>query len=306
MMENKQFIVDEDLKNLRLDVFLSRYFEDKSRSYLQNLIEEGNVKVNEKLKKSNYKLKAGEKVDILIPEPVGLDVEPEDIPLDIVYEDNDVIVINKPQGMIVHPAAGVYNGTLVNALLNHCKDLSGINGVARPGIVHRIDKDTSGVLVVAKNDNSHNKLSEQFKDHSMTRAYIALVEGILKKDEGTIDAPLGRHPVERIKIAVIKDGRRAVTHYRVLERFNSNTLVECVLETGRTHQIRVHMAHIGHPLVGDPVYGYKKQRFNLKGQMLHAKKLGFIHPSTGEYIEFQSDLPDYFVKVIGILRNELK
>lgn len=305
-MENKQFIVDEDLKNLRLDVFLSRYFEDKSRSYLQNLIEEGNVKVNEKLKKSNYKLKAGEKVNILIPEPVGLDVEPEDIPLDIVYEDNDVIVINKPQGMIVHPAAGVYNGTLVNALLNHCKDLSGINGVARPGIVHRIDKDTSGVLVVAKNDNSHNKLSEQFKDHSMTRAYIALVEGILKKDEGTIDAPLGRHPVERIKIAVVKDGRRAVTHYRVLERFNSNTLVECVLETGRTHQIRVHMAHIGHPLVGDPVYGHKKQRFNLKGQMLHAKKLGFIHPSTGEYIEFQSDLPDYFVKVIGILRNELK
>jgi pseudouridine synthase, RluA family len=305
-MEDKQFIVDEDLKNLRLDVFLSRYFEDKSRSYLQNLIEEGNVKVNEKLKKSNYKLKAGEKVHILIPEPVGLDLEPEDIPLDIVYEDNDVIVINKPQGMVVHPAAGVYNGTLVNALLNHCKDLSGINGVARPGIVHRIDKDTSGVLVVAKNDNSHNKLAEQFKDHSMTRSYVALVEGILKKDEGTIDVPLGRHPVERIKIAVIKDGRRAVTHYRVLERFNSNTLVECVLETGRTHQIRVHMAHIGHPLVGDPVYGYKKQRFNLKGQMLHAKKLGFIHPSTGEYIEFQSDLPGYFVKIIGILRNELK
>ncbi|MCH5138385.1 RluA family pseudouridine synthase [Clostridiaceae bacterium UIB06] len=305
-MENKQFLVNEDSKNLRLDVFLSRYFEDKSRSYLQNLIEEGNVKVNEKLKKSNYKLKAGEKVDILIPEPVGLDVEPEDIPLDIVYEDNDVIVVNKPQGMVVHPASGVYNGTLVNALLSHCKDLSGINGVARPGIVHRIDKDTSGVLVIAKNDNSHNKLAEQFKDHSMTRSYIALVEGILKKDEGTIDAPLGRHPVERIKIAVVKDGRRAVTHYKVLERFNNNTLVECVLETGRTHQIRVHMCHIAHPLVGDPVYGHKKQRFNLKGQLLHAKKLGFIHPSTGEYMEFQSDLPDYFSKVIGILRNELK
>lgn len=305
-MENKQFLVNEDSKNLRLDVFLSRYFEDKSRSYLQNLIEEGNVKVNEKLKKSNYKLKAGERVDILIPEPVGLDVEPEDIPLDIVYEDNDVIVVNKPQGMVVHPASGVYNGTLVNALLSHCKDLSGINGVARPGIVHRIDKDTSGVLVIAKNDNSHNKLAEQFKDHSMTRSYIALVEGILKKDEGTIDAPLGRHPIERIKIAVLKEGRRAVTHYKVLERFNNNTLVECVLETGRTHQIRVHMCHIGHPLVGDPVYGHKKQRFNLKGQLLHAKKLGFIHPSTGEYMEFQSDLPDYFSKVIGILRNELK
>lgn len=305
-MENRKFVVDEDSKNLRLDVFLSRYFEDKSRSYLQNLIEEGNVKVNEKLKKSNYKLKYGEKVEILIPEPIGLNVEPEDIPLDIVYEDTDVIVVNKPQGMVVHPAAGVYNGTLVNALLSHCKDLSGINGVARPGIVHRIDKDTSGVLVIAKNDNAHNKLAEQFKDHSMTRSYIALVEGILKKDEGTIDAPLGRHPVERIKIAVIKNGRRAITHFRVLERFNNNTLVECVLETGRTHQIRVHMAYIGHPLVGDPVYGHKKQRFNLKGQMLHAKKLGFIHPSTGEYMEFQSDLPDYFSKVIGILKNELK
>lgn len=305
-MENKEFIVDEDSKSLRLDVFLSRYFEDKSRSYLQNLIEEGNVKVNEKLKKSNYKLKLGEKVSILIPEPVGLNVEPEDIPLDIVYEDNDVIVVNKSQGMVVHPAAGIYNGTLVNALLSHCKDLSGINGVARPGIVHRIDKDTSGVLVIAKNDNAHNKLAEQFKDHSMTRSYLALVEGVLKKDEGTIDAPLGRHPIERIKIAVIKDGRRAVTHYKVLERFNNNTLVECVLETGRTHQIRVHMSHIGHPLVGDPVYGHKKQRFNLKGQMLHAKKLGFIHPSTGEYMEFQSDLPDYFTKVIGILKNELK
>jgi pseudouridine synthase, RluA family len=305
-MENKQFTVDEDSKNLRLDVFLSRYFEDKSRSYLQNLIEEGNVKVNEKLKKSNYKLKSGEKVSILIPEPIGLNVEPEDIPLDIVYEDNDVIVVNKPQGMVVHPAAGVYNGTLVNALLSHCKDLSGINGVARPGIVHRIDKDTSGVLVIAKNDNAHNKLAEQFKDHSMTRSYIALVEGVLKKDEGTVDAPLGRHPIERIKIAVVKDGRRAVTHYKVLERFNNNTLVECVLETGRTHQIRVHMSYIGHPLIGDPVYGHKKQRFNLNGQMLHAKKLGFIHPSIGEYMEFQSDLPDYFTKVIGILKNELK
>lgn len=305
-MESKQFVVDEESKNLRLDVFLSRYFEDKSRSYLQNLIEEGNVKVNEKLKKSNYKLKAGEKVDILIPEPVGLDVEPEDIPLDIVYEDNDVIVVNKPQGMVVHPASGVYNGTLVNALLSHCKDLSGINGVARPGIVHRIDKDTSGILVIAKNDNAHNKLAEQFKDHSMTRSYIALVEGILKKDEGTIDAPLGRHPIERIKIAVVKDGRRAVTHYKVLDRYKNNTLVECILETGRTHQIRVHMMHIGHPLVGDPVYGHKKQRFNLNGQMLHAKKLGFIHPSTGEYIEFQSDLPGYFTKVIDILKNELK
>lgn len=305
-MENRQFLIDQDSINLRLDLFLSSQFEDKSRSYIQNLIEEGNIKINGVLKKSNYKLKINDKVDVVIPEPTELNIEPEDIPLDILYEDSEVIVVNKPQGMVVHPAAGVYNGTLVNALLNHCKDLSGINGVARPGIVHRIDKDTSGVLVVAKNDNAHNKLAEQFKDHSMTRSYIALVEGILKNDEGTIDAPLGRHPVERTKIAVIKDGRRAVTHYKVLERLKNYTLVECRLETGRTHQIRVHMAHIGHPLVGDPVYGYKKQRFNLNGQMLHAKKLGFIHPTTGKYIEFQSELPNYFVKVLNILRNELK
>ncbi|WPC40954.1 RluA family pseudouridine synthase [Clostridium sp. JS66] len=305
-METREFVIDENSVNARLDLFLSERMEDKSRSYIQGLIEKSQVKVNGILKKSNYKLKIKDKVLITIPDPVGLDIEPEDIPLDIVYEDSDVIVVNKPQGMVVHPASGVYTGTLVNALLNHCSDLSGINGVTRPGIVHRIDKDTSGILVVAKNDKSHNKLAEQLKDHSMTRAYTALVEGVLKEDEGTIDKPLGRHPVERIKISVIKDGRRAVTHYRVLERFKSNTLVECVLETGRTHQIRVHMAYIGHPLVGDPVYGYKKQRFNLNGQMLHAKKLGFIHPSTNEYIEFTSDLPDYFKKVLNVLRNELK
>lgn len=305
-METREFIIEENSVNARLDLFLSERMEDKSRSYIQGLIEKSQVKVNGILKKSNYKLKIKDKVLISIPDPVGLDIEPEDIPLDIVYEDSDVIVVNKPQGMVVHPASGVYTGTLVNALLNHCSDLSGINGVTRPGIVHRIDKDTSGILVVAKNDKSHNKLAEQLKDHSMTRAYTALVEGILKEDDGIIDKPLGRHPVERIKISVIKDGKKAVTHYRVLERFKNNTLVECVLETGRTHQIRVHMAYIGHPLVGDPVYGYKKQRFNLNGQMLHAKKLGFIHPSTNEYIEFMSDLPDYFKKVLNVLRNELK
>ncbi|NMM61404.1 RluA family pseudouridine synthase [Clostridium sp. P21] len=305
-METREFIIDESSENIRLDVFLSGEMEDKSRSYIQGLIEKSQIKVNGILKKSNYKLKLKDIVHISIPDPVGLDIEPEDIPLDIVYEDSDVIVVNKPQGMVVHPASGVYTGTLVNALLNHCKDLSGINGVTRPGIVHRIDKDTSGVLVVAKNDRAHNKLAEQLKDHSMTRSYIALVEGILKKDEGTIDAPLGRHPVERIKIAVVKNGKDAVTHYKVLERFKNATLVECVLETGRTHQIRVHMAHIGHPLIGDPVYGYKKQRFNLNGQMLHAKKLGFIHPSTNEYIEFTSDLPEYFKKILNILKNELK
>ncbi|MCT8976059.1 RluA family pseudouridine synthase [Clostridium sp. CX1] len=305
-MESKQFIVDDSYKNVRLDVFLSKFFEDKSRSYLQNLIEEGSVRINGSSKKSNYKLRTGDMVDVNIPEPIGLNVEPEDIPLDIVYEDSDVIVVNKPQGMVVHPAPGVYSGTLVNALLYHCKDLSGINGVARPGIVHRIDKDTSGILVVAKNDNSHNKLAEQLKDHSMTRTYVALVEGIIKKEEGTVDAPLGRHPVDRIKIAVVKDGRRAVTHYRVLETLKNNTLIECRLETGRTHQIRVHMAYISHPLVGDPVYGHKKQRFNLEGQMLHAKKLGFIHPTTGKYIEFHCDIPEHFKRVLDILRKELK
>lgn len=234
-----------------------------------------------------------------------LQIEPEDINLDIIYEDKDVIVVNKPQEMVVHPAPGVYSGTLVNALLHHCKDLSGINGVARPGIVHRIDKDTSGILVVAKNDISHNNLAAQFKEHSISRVYMALVEGIIKDEQGTIEAPIGRHPVDRIKMAVVKDGRHAVTHYKVIERFKNHTLVECRLETGRTHQIRVHMSHIMHPLVGDPVYGYKKQRFNLKGQMLHAKLLGFIHPTTRQYVEFESELPEYFKKIIKILKNEL-
>jgi len=305
-MELMNFIIDSETKGIRLDVFLSNTLEDKSRSYIQGLIEKENVKVNDVIKKSNYKLKENDKISIIVPEPVGLDVEPENIPLNILYEDSDVIIISKPQGMVVHPASGVYSGTLVNALLYLCKDLSGINGVTRPGIVHRIDKDTSGVLVIAKNDNAHNKLAEQLKDHSMTRAYIALTEGIIKNDEGTVEANLGRHPIEKIKMAVVKDGRHAVTHYKVLERFKTNTLVECRLETGRTHQIRVHMAHIGHPLVGDPVYGYKKQRFNLEGQMLHARLLGFIHPSTGQYMEFESPIPENFQRVINVLKNELK
>lgn len=305
-MKNKNINIDESNVGKRLDVFLSDNFLDKSRAYLQKIIENGNVTVNESIKKSNYKLRIKDKVNINIPEPVALEVQAEDIPLNILYEDSDVIVIDKSQGMVVHPAPGAQSGTLVNALLSHCNDLSGINGVSRPGIVHRIDKDTSGVLVVAKNDNAHNKLAFQLKEHTMNRIYVALVEGRIKADEGTIDAPLARHPIDRIKIAVVKDGRRAVTHYKVLERFENHTLVQCKLETGRTHQIRVHMSHIGHPLVGDPVYGYKKQRFNLQGQMLHAKILGFIHPSTEKYVEFAAPLPEYFEKVLKILRNELK
>ncbi|ACQ52411.1 RluA family pseudouridine synthase [Clostridium botulinum] len=304
-MEKISLQVEKEFDNVRLDLYLSKIFEDKSRSYLQGIIDEGNVLVNNKKKKRNYKLKVGDNIEVNIPEPKLLEIEPEDIKLDIIYEDKDVIVVNKPQEMVVHPAPGVYSGTLVNALLNHCKDLSGINGVARPGIVHRIDKDTSGILVVAKNDISHNNLAAQFKEHSISRVYMALVEGIIKDEQGTIEAPIGRHPVDRIKMAVVKDGRHAVTHYKVIERFKNHTLVECRLETGRTHQIRVHMSHIMHPLVGDPVYGYKKQRFNLKGQMLHAKLLGFIHPTTRQYVEFESELPEYFKKIIKILKNEL-
>lgn len=305
-MEHFKFKVEELEENMRIDVFISTKFKDKSRSYIKGIIDELGVTVNGRDKKSNYKLKIDDEISFAIPENRELDVEAEKIDIDILYEDSDVIVVDKQQGMVVHPAPGNYTGTLVNALLYHCKDLSGINGVNRPGIVHRIDKDTSGVLVVAKNDKSHKFLAEQLKEHSMNRIYLALVEGIIKVDEGTIDAPLGRHPVERIKISIVKNGREAVTHYKVIERFKNNTLVECKLETGRTHQIRVHMAHIGHPLVGDPLYGYKKQRFNLKGQMLHAKKLGFIHPTSKVYMEFESNIPDYFNRIMDILRNELK
>lgn len=305
-MNEFNFIVTKENVGTRLDKFLALVLQDVSRSSIQNIIDEGKVLVNNKEKKSNYKLKEKDFVLVNIPEPRELNVEPENIPIEIMYEDSDIIVVNKPQGMVVHPAPGVYNGTLVNALLYHCHDLSGINGILRPGIVHRIDKDTSGILVVAKNDYSHNKLAEQLKEHSMKREYYAVTEGVLRQDEGTINEPLGRHPVERIKIAVIKDGREAITHYKVIERYKNNTLVKCILETGRTHQIRVHMSHIGHPLLGDPVYGFKKQRFNLQGQLLHAKILGFIHPTKNTYMQFESELPDYYVNVLNILSKELK
>ena len=240
-----------------------------------------------------------------MPEPIELEIKAENISLDIVYEDNDMLVVNKPQGMVVHPAAGNYTGTLVNALLYHCGDsLSGINGEKRPGIVHRIDKDTSGLLLVAKNDNAHQKLSSQIKEHSLTRAYKALVHGNIKQDSGRIDAPIGRHPSDRKKMTITdKNSREAVTNFRVLERYGRYTFVECILETGRTHQIRVHMSKNGHPIVGDKTYGVKKEEFNLTGQLLHAYKVGFIHPVSGEYMEFVSELPDYYMNVLDRLRN---
>lgn len=304
-MENLIFTVEEQKVGMRLDAFLTESIEGQSRSYIQKLIEQNDILVNDKGCKSNYKLRKNDCIKVNIPDPVPLEVKAEEIALDIVYEDQDIIVINKPQGMVVHPAHGNYTGTIVNALLSHCDTLSGINGVMRPGIVHRIDKDTSGIIVIAKNNEAHLSLSEQLKEHSITRCYNALVEGRVKNDTGTIETLIGRNPKERKEMAVVsQNGRKAVTHYRVLESFDSFTLIEARLETGRTHQIRVHMAHIGHPVVGDLVYGYKKQRFDTKGQLLHARVLGFAHPRTGKYMEFEAPLPDYFETILNKLRNK--
>lgn len=305
-MEETIFNIEEQFEGERVDKYLSQVFSDKSRSYIQGLIENGSIVVNDKNIKSNYKLRTFDEVKVIMPEPIALKVEGEDIPLDVIYEDSDVILVNKPQGMVVHPAPGNYTGTLVNALLYHCKDLSSINGVIRPGIVHRIDKDTTGILVVAKNDEAHNFLSNQLRDHSMKREYYALVEGRIKEDKGTIDKPLARSKKDRLKIAIVEGGRRAVTHYTVVERFKNTTLVKCELETGRTHQIRVHMSSIGYPLVGDPLYGFKKSKYRQDGQMLHAKTLGFIHPRSKEYMEFSSELPSYIEEMLEKLRNEVK
>ena len=303
-MQNELFSITSDDSGKRLDIWLTAKLEKYSRSFIEKLIEDGNAVVNGKNVKTGYKIKNGDKIDVMVPEPRILDVKAENIALDILYEDHDIIVINKPRGMVVHPAAGNYSGTLVNALLEHCKEsLSDINGVIRPGIVHRIDKDTSGVLVVAKNNSAHSQLSERLKEHDIQRVYIAVAEGVIREESGKIDAPIGRHPVERKKMAVnVKNGRRAVTYFKVLERFQSATLLEVKLETGRTHQIRVHMSYIGYPLVGDPVYGRKKQQYELNGQALHAKLLGFIHPSTGEYMEFEAELPEDFKALLEKLR----
>ncbi len=298
------YFVEAQDTNKRLDLFLNDEIEDISRSALHKLIENGNIKVNGKNVNKSYKLKEGEAVEVDIPKARSVEISAENIPLDILYEDRDIIVVNKPQNMVVHPAPGHYTGTLVNALMYHCgNELSGINGELRPGIVHRIDKDTSGVLVVAKSDAAHRGLSAQLAEHSMKRLYNAVVYNGFDKDEGTVSANIGRSSSDRKKMAVVNNGRNAVTHYRVLERLGRFTLVELRLETGRTHQIRVHMSHIGHPLLGDSVYGPKKQAFNTEGQVLHAKVLGFVHPITGEYMEFETELPDYFRRILDILRK---
>ena len=288
---------------MRLDKYLAEQFPEQTRSYLQKLIKEGGVLVNGRSVKTGYQLSCGDEVCVNIPEPKELDVEPQKMELDIVYEDEDVILINKPKGMVVHPAPGHTKDTLVNGLLYHCQgNLSGINGVARPGIVHRIDRDTTGILIVCKNDMAHNSIAAQLKEHSITRRYRALVHGNIKEYKGTVEGPIGRHPVDRKKMAINeRNGKPAVTHYQVLKRFGNYTYIECVLETGRTHQIRVHMASIGHPLVGDEVYGPAKCPFKLEGQCLHAMVLGFVHPRTGEYMEFSAELPGYFQELLGKL-----
>ena len=295
--------VSEQYSDERIDKYLSIQMEGISRSYIQKLIKNNNVRVFDDICKSNYKLVSGDIIFVDLPTPVELDVIPEDIPLNIVYEDDDFIIINKPKQMVVHPAAGHYTGTLVNALMYHCKDnLSGINGVLRPGIVHRIDMDTTGLLVVCKNDLAHICISDQLKCHSVQRCYHAIVHGVIKDDEGEIVAPIGRDSNNRLKMTIVKTGGKdATTHYRVLKRFKNYTYIECVLKTGRTHQIRVHMSSIGHPLLGDYVYGTNKSPYKLTGQTLHAKTLGFVHPTTKEFVFFDSELPEYFTHLLEIL-----
>ena len=304
------FVVDKDNVSKRLDIYLSENLEDVTRSYIKTLIDDSKILVNNKKEKSGYNLKLNDIIDVTLEEKKSENIVAQDIPLEILYEDDDIIIVNKPKGMVVHPANGNYTGTMVNSLMySHQGKLSSINGVIRPGIVHRIDKDTSGILVVAKNDNAHKKLAAQFKVHSIKRKYVALVKGIIKEDSLTIDMPIGRSVKDRKKMTVTnKNSRSAVTHIAILKRFYSSnvTLVEAQLETGRTHQIRVHMAYIHHPLVGDEIYGKKDNKFKVQGQMLHAKYLGFVHPSTGKFIEFEKDVPEYFKEVLKSLENKEK
>lgn len=303
-MDIFKFQISEEWEGIRIDKYLSSNLDFLSRSYIQKMIQDKNVSVNGKIVKANYNLKLDDEIEFQLPPSVEPDIEAEQIPLDILYEDEDVIVINKPKDMVVHPAAGHYSGTLVNALMWHCKDsLSGINGVMRPGIVHRIDKDTTGSLIVCKNDTAHESIAAQLKEHSTVRRYRAICMGILKEDEYCIDAPIGRHPVERKKMAINhKNGKEAITHVKVLERLQNATYIECRLETGRTHQIRVHLSSIGHYLLGDELYGDTKNKYKLQGQTLHAYVLGFEHPKTGEYIETTAPIPEYFDKLLRKLK----
>lgn len=299
------FEIAPEMEDERIDKCISSYMADLSRSYIQKMIKESNVFVNEMAVKANYRVKADDRVRFLIPDSVEPDIPAQDIPLDILYEDRDLLIVNKPKNMVVHPAPGHYEGTLVNAVMYHCRgELSGINGVLRPGIVHRIDKDTTGSIIVCKNDEAHNAIAGLLKTHDITRKYRAIVYGNMKNDQGTVDAPIGRHHSDRKKMAVNeKNGKCAVTHYRVLEHFDQYTYIECQLETGRTHQIRVHMASIGYPLLGDTLYTNRKAPFHLEGQVLHAMTIGFVHPRSGQYIEVEAPLPDYFEKLLKILRT---
>jgi 23S rRNA pseudouridine1911/1915/1917 synthase len=303
-LEKVIYLVEEEAEGARLDIFVSEQQEELSRSYVQGLIKDKLVRVNNAYVKSSYHVKAGDTVELNIPPAKELEIVPQPIPLVIVYEDNDLLVVNKPKDLVVHPAPGNYNNTLVNGLLYHCKDkLSSINGIIRPGIVHRIDKDTSGLLVVAKNNIAHKSLAEQLKDHTITRRYHAIALGNIKENSVIIDAPIGRHPVDRLRMAVVEGGREALTRVKVLERFSEYTYIECQLETGRTHQIRVHLSFIKHPLLGDEIYGSHRTKFNLNGQVLHAKVLGFQHPTKKEYMEFEAPLPGYFDKLLQHLRG---
>lgn len=304
-MDEFRFTVPELMEEERIDKYISGMVDTLSRSYLQKLIKENAVSVNGAPVKANYRVKAEDEIVFCLPEAIEPDIEPEDIALSILYEDEDLLFINKPKGMVVHPAAGHYSGTVVNAVLYHCRGhLSGINGIMRPGIVHRIDKDTTGSLVICKTDAAHADVARQLKEHTITRRYRAIVHGLFAEEEGTIDTPIGRHPTERKKMAAgVSNGRTAVTHYRILQRFEGYTYLECILETGRTHQIRVHMASIGHPLLGDEVYGNRKSPFKLEGQTLHAMTLGLQHPRDGRYLEIEAPLPDYFVRLLQILKK---
>lgn len=303
-MEKERLIITEEEIDSRLDVYLAEQYEELSRSYIQKLIKDNYIRVNGQLEKPSYVVKVNDEIEVVLPKMDEVTVKAENIEISIVYEDRDILVVNKEQGMVVHPAPGNYSGTLVNGLLNYCgSNLSDINGDIRPGIVHRIDKDTSGLLVVAKNNKSHRMLADQFKNHTAVRKYHTIVCGNIKETGAVIDAPIGRDPIDRLKRSVIASGKHAVTHFQVIKNYRDYTYIEAQLETGRTHQIRVHLAYIKKPILGDPIYGYKNSKFKLEGQVLHAKTLGFNHPTRGEYVEFTSDLPQYFKRLLNILEN---